>query len=368
MLIDLPAAPGAAVQVASRLLTLLLAGVLSACSAAETTAPTGSASVDGSSDLDSAATTDADVTTTVDAATIDTAAGSPHDAFTQKDANGDTNTGSPGCGKAPPKLGSVSAGAPGPAWGVNPDYTYTVDVDGVTRSYVLRYPKAYDPKHRYPVVFLFHGTGGSGAEYDYSGVEQAAPKGAAIFVLPVGLDYAWAKANWPGAKKMGWETFNDNTRDLDFFDVLWARVQDDYCVDTTRVFASGHSIGGFMTNYIACVRGDVLRAVAPISGGGPDPYFLQNQVCASANVAARVIHGIDDNVVQFAFGKTSLLYYVKQAGCGSKAVATTPSPCVRYQGCKAGLPVDMCAFSGVGHSKFDWPKLGPTIWGFFAGF
>lgn len=347
----------------AQIVFVLVAALLTACSAASTETPANAASVDAVSDLGVTSSADTATTAAADSKTSDDSVnGTPALDIT---TSADAQTGSAGCGKAPPKLGSAVAG---PAWGVNPDHTYKIDVKGTSRSYVLRYPKGYDSAKRYPLVFLFHGTGGSGQEYDYSYTEQAAPEGGAIFVLPSGLDYKWAKANWKGAKKMGWETFNDDSRDLDFFDALWSHVQDEYCVDTTRVFASGHSIGGFMTNYLACARGDVFRAVAPISGGGPDPFFLQNHVCGPGKVAARVIHGVDDKVVPFSFGKESLQHYLKRAGCGSGTVTTKTSQCVRYEGCEGGLPVDLCAFSGVGHSKFNWPKLGPVIWNFFAEF
>jgi len=98
---------------------------------------------------------------------------------------------SSGCDKSPPPLGFIRDG--GPNWGVKPDYRYALDVGGTERTYVLRLPAGYQSNRPYPVVLLFHGTGGDGAMYDYTLVEQAAPPGSALFVLPDGLDYTWAK-------------------------------------------------------------------------------------------------------------------------------------------------------------------------------
>ncbi|MBW2523530.1 MAG: hypothetical protein JRI23_05120 [Deltaproteobacteria bacterium] len=272
-------------------------------------------------------------------------------------SGGSTQTPSSGCGQDPPPLGPI---VDGPTWGVNPDYTYTIDVGGADRTYVLRYPDSYDNNRPYPVVFLFHGTSGSGQEYDYTRVEQAAPEGGAIFVLPVGLDYEWAQDT-------GWETFNDDERDLAFFDAMWSRIRSEYCVDEDRVFASGHSIGGYMSNYLGCMRGEVVRAIAPIAGGGMYDWFLANNTC-SGQVAAKVIHGTADDDVPFSAGVQVRDYFLGANHCGSTTTPTSDPPCEQYEGCDAGHAVQMCAFDGVGHSDFDWAALGPSIWGYFDGF
>jgi poly(3-hydroxybutyrate) depolymerase len=272
-------------------------------------------------------------------------------------AGGSSETPSSGCGQSPPPLGDI---VDGPTWGVNPDYTYTIDVNGTERSYVLRYPDSYDSSHPYPVVFLFHGTGGSGQEYDYTRVEQAAAAGGALFVLPVGLDYEWAQDT-------GWETFNDNERDLEFFDAMWDRIRSEYCVDELRVFASGHSIGGYMSNYLACQRGDVVRAIAPIAGGGMNDWYLSNHDCVG-QVAVKVIHGTADSVVTFDNGTRVRDYFIGANHCDTAASPTSHPPCEQHADCDPGFAVEMCAFDGIAHSDFDWPALGPTIWEYFAGF
>lgn len=272
---------------------------------------------------------------------------------------------SPGCGQQTPPLGPI---VEGPSWGVGPDHTYSLDVDGLTRRFVLRLPDGYHRDRAYPVVFLFHGTGGSGQDYDYSRIEQATPPGAAIFVLPVGLDYQWAVENWPGDAYTGWETFNDDERDLAFFDALWAHVSGAYCVDRARVFASGHSIGGYMTNYVACKRGDVLRAVAPIAGGGPWPGYTTAYGCGPGQVAAMVVHGEADNVVLPDRGQESLDHYRTMNGCADSATTRAASVCAPFDGCDEGFVVQLCSYPGVGHSDLDWPTVGASIWAFFGSF
>jgi len=264
---------------------------------------------------------------------------------------------SSGCDKSPPPLGFIRDG--GPNWGIKPDYRYALDVAGTERTYVLRLPAGYQSNRPYPVVFLFHGTGGDGAMYDYTLVEQAAPPGSALFVLPDGLDYTWAQ-------KPGWETFNDNTRDLQFFDKLWDAIRGSYCVDEARVFASGHSIGGFMSNYLGFERGNVVRAVAPLAGGGLYSFYVKRHQ-AQGQAAIMVVHGTADDSVEYASGVTVRDYFIAANHCSQTTTPTSHPPCLLYEGCDPGFPVQMCTYEGAGHT-LNWKEVGPMVWNFFASF
>jgi poly(3-hydroxybutyrate) depolymerase len=43
-------------------------------------------------------------------------------------------------------------------------------------------------------------------------------------------------------------------------------IKDGLCIDNSRVFATGFSFGGMMSNVIECQMGDLFRAVASMSG------------------------------------------------------------------------------------------------------
>jgi polyhydroxybutyrate depolymerase len=46
-------------------------------------------------------------------------------------------------------------------------------------------------------------------------------------------------------------------------------------------------------------------------------------------------------------------------------MADSPDPCVRYQGCDAGYPIDFCQTSGKHHDRQD--NLAPNaFWKFFS--
>lgn len=137
-------------------------------------------------------------------------------------------------------------------------------VEGVTRQALIYVPpKAKTEKA--PVVFVFHGHGGSMRNADRSfGMENQWPE--AIVVYMQGLNTPGQLTD-PSGLRPGWQKDkgDQNDRDLKFFDAVYASLKADYKVDESRVFATGHSNGGGFTYLLWAARGDIFRAVAPSS-------------------------------------------------------------------------------------------------------
>lgn len=135
-------------------------------------------------------------------------------------------------------------------------------VGDTTREALIHAP-ANATKETTPVVFFFHGHGGT--------MKHAAEKIAihsqwpeAICVYPQGLNTP-GKLTDPEGKKTGWQ-FNageQNDRDLKFFDEILKSLRKDYKVDDKRIYATGHSNGGRFTYLLWAERGDTFAAVAP---------------------------------------------------------------------------------------------------------
>lgn len=229
-----------------------------------------------------------------------------------------------------------------------------IEVAGAERHYIVVIPPGYDPATPHPVVFAWHGLGGSGTlARAYFKIEEAAA-GAAIFVYPDGLP----QANMQG--QSGWN-LADGGEDVQFFDAMLADVTATACVDAGRVFSAGHSFGGYMTNSLGCYRGGTIRAIAPVAGGGPFG-------ACTGQVAAWLAHGTLDAVVPFAMGEASRDAWTAANGCGDQADPTPPAPCTAFAGCDAGFPVHWCAHDEPDFSGHAWPAwAGAGIWGFFAG-
>jgi polyhydroxybutyrate depolymerase len=246
---------------------------------------------------------------------------------------------SAGCGRAP----ALESGA------------QSLDTDGLTRTFILDLPSDYDRDKAYPLVFAFHGRGFSGAEFrstDYGDLLSVAGD-VAILVHPDAL----------GEGERAWDV--ESMQDVRYFDALRDELRESLCVDESRVFATGHSSGGYFTNLLGCQRGDALRAIAPVAGGGPFGSDGAAPRCTSP-VSAWIAHAEDDQTVPFENGENSLDYWLERDGCDRADVDdVAPAPCVGYRGCGAGLAVDWCVYDG-GH---DWPSFAAAgIWDFFTRF
>jgi poly(3-hydroxybutyrate) depolymerase len=250
-------------------------------------------------------------------------------------------TKSAGCGTSdPPKSGRA-----------------TISVSGTDREYILKMPDNYDGSRPYALVFGFHARGGNATQVagsgnnDYYGLVSRAA-GSAIFVAPEGLDAGWR---------------NSDGRDIAFVKAMLALFSAKMCLDPQRIFSTGFSFGGMMSDAIGCAMADVFRAIAPMSGGIPNaehPYSGCDQVNTHP-IAVWMSHGDNDTVVPLADGKAALELFVKRNQCQSQTASVAPSPCVAYQGCLTGYPIHWCQFSG-GHAVPTFASQ--AIWDFFSQF
>ena len=234
---------------------------------------------------------------------------------------------SPGCGNAAAPKGAQNL---------------TIQVAGKARTYLLFVPNGYDAKKSIPLIFAWHSAGADGAESrKYYKLEPATGDGA-IIVYPNGLNGGW--------------DVSANGVDMQFFDLLLESISKDYCVDQTRVFSTGYSFGGIMSNSLACDRGSKLRAFAPVEGA-----FFDGAKSCPTPVPAWIVHASNDPTVTFASGEAARDIWLKTNGCTTTTTPTTPSQCVAYQCTKA--PVVWCVHTG-GHI---WPSFASKgVWAFFS--
>ena len=113
------------------------------------------------------------------------------------------------------------------------------------------------------------------------------------------------------------------------------------------MFATGFSYGGAMTYALACARPTVFRAVAVYSGAN-----LSGCSGGTQPVAYIGLHGIRDNVLPIASGRSLRDTFVRNNGCTPQ---NPPEPAhgslthivTAYSGCRAGYPVVWAAFDGA---------------------
>ncbi len=137
-----------------------------------------------------------------------------------------------------------------------------IKVDGVTRTGLV-YAPASAKKSPAPVVFVFHGHGGSAAQVG-RGIPLFKLWPEAISVYLQGLNTA-NKLVDPEGLKSGWQANvgEQGDRDLKLFDAVLGDLKENYKVDTQRIFITGHSNGGAFTYLLWQARPEVICAIAP---------------------------------------------------------------------------------------------------------
>jgi polyhydroxybutyrate depolymerase len=234
--------------------------------------------------------------------------------------------------------------------------TRTITADGAKRTYALFVPDTYDSAKTFPLVFVFHGDGGTGANIRGSFELEAAAAGGAIFVYPDGEDRTWKIDDAGGIR-----------HDVAFVDAVAAELGKSHCGDQ-RVFAVGFSKGAYFANMLACLAKTPLRAVVAHSGGGPfgvDGSGTKfdgkgNLICPAAPVAAMQIIGSNDGLLEDA--KKARDYWRRLNACKPTTKPTEPSPCTAYDACAADRPEIYCEIPGLGHSL--WPNAAKVTWTF----
>jgi polyhydroxybutyrate depolymerase len=181
-------------------------------------------------------------------------------------------------------------------------------IDGVARDALLYVPEAAKSSPS-PVVFVFHGHGGTMRNSAIVfHMHRLWPE--AIVVYPQGLNTP-GRLTDPEGKKPGWQSTvgNQDDRDLKFFDAILASLKKDYRVDEKRIYSTGHSNGGGFTYLLWAARGDVFAALAPSSA-----FAGQNMPLVKPKPVLHVA-GETDPLVKFEWQKATIDRLKQLNGC-----------------------------------------------------
>lgn len=154
---------------------------------------------------------------------------------------------------APPETGNFAPGR----------QKLSLDVDGTARTATIVVPK--DLSRPAPLVFMFHGHGGSGDAVDLKlDIDGLWPE--AIVVYPDGLPGHKGKTD-PEGVRPGWQTVagEDGDRDIRFYDAMLQDITSNLPVDADRIYLMGHSNGSQFASLLLNVRGDRIAATANLS-------------------------------------------------------------------------------------------------------
>ena len=140
--------------------------------------------------------------------------------------------------------------------------------------------------------------------------------------------------------------------DVELTDAILTQLEDDLCIDKSRIFATGFSFGGAMSLALACQRADVFRAVAFFSGAdltGSCTVTLFKPIAYYASQASQDSTG--DPMP--SSGRVKQAQFAELNGCTPEPTATTfpsagqPHKCTVYKNCSAGHPTVYRVFDGA---------------------
>jgi len=243
------------------------------------------------------------------------------------------------------------------------------------------------------LVLNLHGSGTTAADQEaFSGMDATADRDGFIVAYPQALIRDGAGYDWnvPGEPLVGGRSVPTGAADdVTFLTDLVGVLEHRYCIEPTRVYATGFSGGARTVSQLACDAPDVLAAVAPVSG-------LRYPTPCPATRAVPVIafHGTDDPVDPYGGnGEAYWTYPVPKAAldwaqhnrCSSTPTIIQADPGVTltsYAGCAERGSVELYSITGEGHEWPDGPalrravtrRLGPqsraidanaTMWQFF---
>lgn len=253
------------------------------------------------------------------------------------------------------------------------DHNMSVNVDGKNRTFIMHVPSTYTGDKAVPLVVDYHPIGGSGAGQmnDNGGTtyKKITDKEGVISLYPDGTtNHAGMMAGSPGWN-VGPCCSDDD--DIKFSREMIKAVEEKVCIDTKRVYATGFSMGGGMSNHAACNMADVYAAVAP---AGMDLNSVNSASCKPARpISIIMFRGTNDFVCKYdggdsGFGdglnflgaKKNFQFWAEKNGC-TGSPSTNSNGCEEYSNCQDGVKVVLCTKQGGSHEQGDgsigWPFL-----------
>lgn len=250
----------------------------------------------------------------------------------------------------------------------------TIKIDDSTRTYHLHIPPHLPTNQKLPIVFMFHGGGGTAAHAEReSKFSDLADKEGFLVVYPAGIGKGWNDGRGVDAIAAQRNDVDDVAFISDVIDTL----STEFSVDDKRIYATGISNGAIFSHYLAAKLSTKIAAIAPVVGGMP--VSLSTNFAPQSKVSVLIIQGTMDPLIPYDGGyvtppgvgkrgeiiSTDLAVqkWVTSNGCSTKAVEEaledkSPSDGCRvtkmnYGNGKNGTEVCLYRIIGGGHT---WPN------------
>ena len=233
---------------------------------------------------------------------------------------------------------------------------FQIKVGSDTRDYFITMPKNYDNKKPYKVLFALHCYGSRGedfvhhaADYDhptpYYGQQVLDKNGDYIFVSLDAIGGVWTKGQG----------------DHDFFAQTLTALNDNLCIDTSRVFITGFSFGAMFSYSLMQDMQHRVRAAATYAVADYNIWLPEGNNMKNLPVAWMNVHGKNDGRCDYNRAKTSALPRIlkrngKADANGDFTDASSEKPeevqgntghvCYDFKNVDERFPVKWCSWPG----------------------
>jgi polyhydroxybutyrate depolymerase len=149
-----------------------------------------------------------------------------------------------------------------------------------------------------PLVFVFHGGGGNGADIaKLTKFSALADREHFLVAYPEAVGHQWND----GREVKSLSSQREKVDDVAFVSAMIHAIGRDHPVDPSRVYATGLSNGAIFCHLLASRLADRIAAIAPVSGGIAEPFAPQFK--PGRPVSVFIIHGTHDPLVPFEGGE-----------------------------------------------------------------
>ncbi len=204
---------------------------------------------------------------------------------------------------------------------INAQIVKTFTSGGLTRKYMEYIPANYTGVNPVPVVFCLHGLGDNINNFKNIGMQVLGDTAGFITIYPEAVSSPYGTAWNSGASYMGY-VLNGTVNDAGFLSELIDTIASHYNVNMQRVYFCGFSMGGFMSQRMACEMGNRVAAIASVSG-----TIGTSLTCTPARrIPVCHFHGTADGTVaytgnQYGMDAEALVnYWVTYNNCDTPAV------------------------------------------------
>lgn len=172
------------------------------------------------------------------------------------------------------------------------DYDLSMVWGGLTRTYKVHVPASYTGSAPVALALDIHGHAlTADNQRTNSGQLQQSDQRGFIAVWPQGIGNSWNGNNCCTV------AFNLNLDDVGFLRAVIGQIRARANINADKIYATGWSNGGGMSQRLACQAADLIRAAAPVAHP-----LNTNQCTPSRPITVIAFHGTADTVIPYDGG------------------------------------------------------------------